>query len=175
MALTERQRREIIERDGGTSILQHYSEAKGWYTGGYCGPMSEHCTDLHVHHIDTQRNGGGDVPDNLATLFACEHVGVCKQRAIPDNLALSTAARGKYVDPEKAFVVHPDITQAFMGYNGKDDYFKTVFEERNEKLLRGEVYWNTDHDKQLSETARDNSIDAGLIALGWMFHERKKK
>lgn len=175
MALTERQRREIIQRDGGTSIIQHYSEERGWFTEGYCGAMSEHCTDLHVHHINPQRNGGGDVPENLATVFACEHIGVCKQRCLPDNVSLSTPARNKYVNPERAFVIHPDITDAFMGYDGSKDYFKTVFKTRDELLAKGEVYWNTDHDRQLLDTARENTMDAGLIGSGWIFHPRNKK
>ena len=67
MALTEKQRHSIIERDWGTSQLLHYNEKEGWYKGGYCQERGGDCTDLHVHHIDPQRNGGGDEPTQLTT------------------------------------------------------------------------------------------------------------
>lgn len=177
MALTERQRASIIVRDEGTSQMLHYSEAEGWYQGGYCRERGGDCSDLHVHHIDPQRNGGGDTPDNLITLYACEHVGVCKAARIIPQLALSVPGRkeGKYVDPEKAFVVHPDITRAFLGYDGTDGYFKQVFEERDQKILSGEYYWNTDHDTQMAQTARERSQDAAAITSGFTWFDRKKK
>lgn len=82
MALTAKQRKAILERDDNTSQMRHYSEEKGWHKGGYCEDEGEGCTDLHVHHIKPQRSGGNDEPENLITLFACEHVGVCKQEKI---------------------------------------------------------------------------------------------
>lgn len=177
MALTEKQRNSIIERDWGTSQLLHYNEREGWYKGGYCQERGGDCTDLHVHHIDPQRNGGGDEPNNLITLYACEHVGVCKQARLIPELAIPVLDRrpNKYVDPDKAFVVHPDITEAFMGYDGTGDYFKKVFADRDERVRNGEYYWNTDHDEQFRETARVRTMDADMIAGGWTFVERKKK
>lgn len=177
MALTEKQRHSIIERDWGTSQLLHYNEKEGWYKGGYCQERGGDCTDLHVHHIDPQRNGGGDEPNNLITLYACEHVGVCKQARLIPALAIPTIDRkpNKYVDPDKAFVVHPDITETFMGYDGTGDYFKKVFADRDERVKNGEYYWNTDHDDQFRQTAHERSIDADMIAGGWTFTPRKKK
>lgn len=177
MALTEKQRHSIIERDWGTSQLLHYNEKEGWYKGGYCAERGGDCTDLHAHHIDPQRNGGGDTELNIILLYACEHVGICKQARLISELAIPVADRkpNKYVDPEKAFVVHPDITEAFMNYNGTEDPFKAVFAARQAALDRGEVYWNTDHDEQFRQTARERSMDAEIIAAGWTFHERKKK
>lgn len=177
MALTEKQRHSIIERDWGTSQLLHYNEKEGWYKGGYCRERGGDCTDLHIHHIDPQRNGGGDEPNNLITLYACEHVGICKQNRIVPEVALHIEGKkqGKFVDPERAFVVHPDITRAFLGYDGTDDYFKKIFHDRDERVKNGEYYWNTDHDEQFARTARERSIDADMIAGGWTFVERKKK
>lgn len=86
-ALTKRQREAILERDEHTSQMRHYSEEKGWHTGGYCIDGGENCTDLHIHHIVPQREGGSDEPENLITLFACEHVGVCKQQKIRQDKA----------------------------------------------------------------------------------------
>jgi hypothetical protein len=170
-------RTSIIIRESGTSGMLHYNEQEGWYTGGYCDERGGDCTDLHIHHIDPQRNGGGDTELNTICLYACEHVGVCKQNRIIPEVALHLEGKkqGKYVDPERAFVVHPDITRAFLGYDGTEDYFKKVFQERDERVLNGEYYWNTDHDEQFARTARERSQDAELISLGWSFPERKKK
>lgn len=177
MALTEGQRKSILLRDNYTSGMLHYSESDGWYTGGYCRDRGSDCTDLHVHHIDPQRNGGGDTAENAISLYACEHIGTCKAAKLIPELAIPVTNRkpNKYVDPEKAFVVHPDITQAFMSYDGTGDPFKDVFKARNEALARGEVYWNTDHDEQFRQHATQRNADAALITAGWKFWERKKK
>lgn len=177
MALTEKMRKSILERDNHTSGMLHYSEQDGWYTGGYCLDRGNDCADIHIHHIDPQRNGGGDTALNTIALYACEHIGICKAARIIPQLAIPVVDRkpNKYVDPNKAFVVHPDITEAFMSYDGTGDPFKDTFKARNEALARGEKYWNDGHDAQFREHARARSIDAGLIAAGWTFVERKKK
>jgi hypothetical protein len=86
-ALTKKQRQAILERDDYTSQMRHYSEDEGWHHGGYCEDGGKECTDLHVHHIIPQREGGLDEPENLITLFACEHIGVCKQQKIKREVA----------------------------------------------------------------------------------------
>ena len=86
MALTEKQRKAILERDDHTSQLLHYSEEEGFHRGGYCGDETwKTCSNLHVHHIRPQgvdKDAGlsredRDDPRNLITLFKCEHVGIC--------------------------------------------------------------------------------------------------
>lgn len=86
-ALTKKQREAILERDNHTSQMRHYSEEEGWHTGGYCEDGGEGCSHLAVHHIKPQREGGSDEPENLITLFECEHVGRCPSGKIRDNLA----------------------------------------------------------------------------------------
>lgn len=76
----------------------------------------------------------------------------------------------KYVDPNEAFVVHPDVTDGFITYNGDPDHFKKVFRGRNKKLQDGEEYWNSDHDVEMQQTAEERSKKPG-----WMFPRRKKK
>lgn len=75
----------------------------------------------------------------------------------------------KYVDPEKAFIVHPDIADAFTEYDGDPDHFKKVFKERDEAIANGEYYWNTEHDVEMAETARIRSQQPG-----WEYPVRKK-
>lgn len=66
--------------------------------------------------------------------------------------------RGKrWIDPEKKFVIHPDMLEAFRGYDGKKDAFKETFEARDEAVKRGEIYWNTDHDSEMKSTAEERS------------------
>lgn len=65
----------------------------------------------------------------------------------------------KWLDPDKAFVVHPDMQEAMMDYNPSRDSFKEVFEARDEAVEDGEVYWNDDHDDEMAETARNRSKD----------------
>ena len=81
--LTDAERKSILERDNYTSQMRHYSEEEGWHTGGYCEDETwQSCNDVHVHHIIPRGNGGTNNPENLITLFACEHVGVCKKGKI---------------------------------------------------------------------------------------------
>lgn len=163
--LTERQRNAILERDGHTSQMKHYSEVLGFYRGGYCIDDSwEECTSLQVHHIQPQRymyrEGATreevDDPKNLITLFECEHNGTCKFRKLDD-------------DPQQ-FVVHPDMAHARRLYRelGKEAY-QIAFDHREELLEAGEPYWETDHDLELFETASELTDNA--VINGWVFPE----
>lgn len=156
--LTAKERLKIIERDNGEPQMRHYDENRGWWTGGYCELL---CQFLQVHHIDTQRNGGGNTPDNLITLAQCEHTGVCPARQIVGGLR-----GGKYTN-ENQFVVHPDIRLATMSYNGDPSFFGKFFKARDEAVAAGELYHNDDHDAEMFETARLNTLNA--IARGWIW------
>lgn len=84
-ALTKKQRDAIIERDGGTSQLRHYSEEKGFYKEPNCIYDGNPCPHLEVHHIKPQRTGGKDEATNLITLKACEHTGRCPSGRIKNG------------------------------------------------------------------------------------------
>lgn len=62
--------------------------------------------------------------------------------------------RGKWVDTDKAFVIHPDMQEALMNYRPGGDSIKECFEERKKKIDAGEPYHNSDHDVEMAETAR---------------------
>ena len=64
---------------------------------------------------------------------------------------------GKWVDTKKAFVVHPDMQEALMNYNPSRSSFKDCFNARDEAVEAGEEYWETDHDVEMAETARERS------------------
>lgn len=81
----------------------------------------------------------------------------------------------KWVDPEKAFVVHPDMGRALRDYRPDGDSLGEVFEWRDQMASSGEEYWNTDHDDEMRETAENRSKDAGIITSGWRFPSRKKR
>ena len=163
MSVTFRQRKSIIERDGGTSQIRHYSEERGWHTGGYCDE-SETCTNLHVHHVGTRRNMRDstreevDAPENLITTFSCEHVGVCPDGKIDGGR--------KYVE-RKHFVIHPDTETAFKNYDGTPRSFKVMGEIREELIAEGEQYYDNDHDREMAETARERTILAQT--KGWHY------
>lgn len=103
---------------------------------------------LQVHHILPQRY--------------CEVVGIENPDFAENGLTLCKPA---HVGPNG---IHPDIASA----RSQED-FKRIFVERNEKLKRREVYWDTSHDRQMHVLAVKNT----QIALkgGWVFPERRKQ
>jgi hypothetical protein len=92
LALNRRQRADILSRDDYTSQMRHYSEEKGWHTGGYCEDGGLDCDNLQVHHIQPQgtfenyHDPEKDSPNNLITLFECEHSGRCPDLKIKKGL-----------------------------------------------------------------------------------------
>lgn len=161
MSLTERMRSWIIKRDDNQSQLRHYTEKKGFKTKDVetCKDCDGEGCGLQVHHIDPRRNGGDDVPDNLITVLQCEHNGKKK--------------KGKLADVRKEFVIHEDMVEVFEEYRkGDKQAFNKMGKKRQEKLERGEVYWNTDHDDEMLETAKERTDN--VTALGWIWPKRKK-
>lgn len=80
--LTKAQREAILQRDEHTSQMRHYSEDRGFYNNKACPYDNNLCTSLQVHHIQPRRAHGGNEPENLITIFECEHVGRCKDNRI---------------------------------------------------------------------------------------------
>lgn len=170
--ITKNQRKAILERDNHTSQMRHYSEEKGWHTGGYC---EEGCDNLHVHHISPRRieSDKGKTreqvndPRNLITLYQCEHVGICRDRKMED--------REKYVpewirdDNFEPMVEHPDVTYATRTYDGSPRSFQHMIELRNEAIALGKKYWQDEHDVELRETAEERT--ACTACAGWHFPE----
>lgn len=162
MSLTERQRKAIIERDEGTSQMRHYSEQKGFHR-----MKAEDCVDcdgkgcgLQVHHIQPQRTEGADEPENLITVYQCEHNG--------------KKAKGAFADPATEFVIHPDMIETFQNYRkGDKRAFIKLSEQRNQKLASGVIYWNADHDEEMAETAKERTDTA--ISKGWRFPKLFKR
>ena len=142
--------------------MRHYSEENG-----FAPKQSQRCEGcdgkgcgLQVHHIDPRRNGGGDVPDNLITLYTCEHIG--------------KKGNGDLVDPSEEFVVHPDMIGTIKSYrNGNKKAFQEMGVQRDIKLQHGEIYWNPDHDEEMKETAEERTKSAS--ARGWKWPEKKKR
>jgi hypothetical protein len=158
---TDRQRQAILERDNFQGQMRHYSEDRGWFTGGYCDvPLS--CQSLHVHHITPQRilSSQGfsreqiNSPENLITLYSCEHTGQCPH--------------GVRIDPESNFVVHPDVIVAMHEYGAlKGQAFENMASARNQMIEEGIDYWNTDHDAEMYETAVERTNQA--VCNGWHY------
>ena len=83
------------------------------------------------------------------------------------------AEKLKYVDPTKAFVVHPDITEAYLNYDGTPGSFSDVFKDRDARVAAGEDYHNPDHDIEMKQSALMLTMNA--LMQGWHFPRRKKK
>lgn len=81
----------------------------------------------------------------------------------------------KWVDPKKGFVIHPDMGEALRNYRPGEDSIKGVFQARDRAVQEGQQYWNTDHDDEMAQTARERSQDAGLIGSGWRYPEVKRR
>lgn len=161
MSLTERMRNWILKRDNNTSQMRHYTEASGFKPKNVkkCKGCNGEGCPLQVHHITTQRNGGMDNPNNLITIYECEHNGRKKD--------------GTLADPDKEFMVHPDMPEVFKNYrSGDKKAFQKMQKKRNEQIESGEIYWNTDHDEEMLETAKERTNN--VIALGWIWPKKKK-
>jgi hypothetical protein len=131
MALTDRQRKAILERDKYTCRHPDKSFA--------CGGK------LYVHHISCQRWSRDvlhleweeiDNPVNLITLCRNHHVGHPRS-------------------------VHPDNQIALEAYRkGNKKAFIEMAEARNAKQERGEKYWNDEYDEEMLEYARKATMRA---------------
>ena len=80
--ISKAQREAILFRDKYTSAMLHYSEEKGFYQNTTCPYDHKPCSSLQVHHILPRGFGGENLPENLATIFECEHAGRCKDKRI---------------------------------------------------------------------------------------------
>lgn len=79
----------------------------------------------------------------------------------------------KYVDDE-TFCVHPDTKKARKGYKGNGTSFTEMFRERDRLLEEGQPFWNTDHDVEMTETARQRSMDYELQGNVWPTRNGRK-
>lgn len=159
--LTPKQRQAIIERDNHTSQMRHYSEEKGWHTEcpNNC-PVEKIKRKLNVHHVNPNGNGGSNDATNLLTIYECEHTG--------------KKCNGELVDPEEKFVVHPDMIEGFKNYRkGNKNAIAEVMQKRKPLKERGEIYWNTDHDAEMQQTAIERTLNA--LNLGWIYINKHKK
>lgn len=159
--ITDSQRKKILERDEHTSQMRHYSEKGGFQKGcGDCPLKGTTGKKLQVHHINPNGNGGTNDPQNLITVFECEHTG--------------KMCNGKLADPKKKFIIHEDMLQGFSEYRAGDkSAIRKVMERRQPLKEHGEIYWNTDHDEEMAQTAKERTDNA--VASGWKFWGRKKK
>lgn len=157
MGIKESQRQAILERDGYQSQMRHYSEEQGWFT------FTPEGVKLNIHHIIPTRYAQEVLgwqpeqindPRNLITLTQEEHIG---RRSHEPGC----------VDPTIDFVVHPDIIGAFEHYGGDRQSFQSVFDQRDIMCQQGQIYWNTDHDVELTQTAELNTLMAAM--QGWKY------
>lgn len=79
----------------------------------------------------------------------------------------------KFVSPDK-FVIHPDVRDLTQSYKGDPQHFKKGFEKRDELLAQGEPFWDTSHDEEMLETARENT-DNFIAKTGKKFPQRRKR
>lgn len=157
--LTQAERRSILERDEYTSQMRHYTEDGGFQKGCRDCPIKDKGKrKLQVHHVNPNGNGGSNEPENLITVYECEHTGkMCD---------------GTLADPNKKFVIHPDMLRGFFEYRkGNKKAIQQVMERRKPLKEKKEVYWNTDHDAEMAETAVERTQNA--ISLGWIFKRKK--
>ena len=143
VALTSRERLSILERDDFKCQFPMYSERRGWHICGYGSKSNS--TNLHCHHLETQRNGGNNDPRNLLILCKMHHT----------------------------HVIHPDVWEATQAYRaGNKDAFKEMIEKREQIIADGEIYWNDSWDIALKERATYQTHQRYFD--GWkMFKKRK--
>lgn len=89
----------------------------------------------HKHHILPQRY--------------CELLGIDPDFALNGITLCSNSHLGN---------IHPDIAQALKAYGkGDKQAIERVMKEREEKLSKKEIYWNSEHDRGLHAKATKNT------------------
>lgn len=71
-----------------------------------------------------------------------------------------------------SFTVHEDMLDFYKGYGRGGPSMEEIGRRRNQKLKEGDAFWNTDHDEEMKETARNNTDNA--VCKGWKFPRRKR-
>jgi hypothetical protein len=139
--------------------MRHYSEDCGFYSGCRECPIKEPKPKLHVHHVNPHGNGGSNDATNLLTIFECEHTGrMCD---------------GSLADVTKKFVVHPDMVTGLRNYRkGNKNAIVEVMVKRKPLKEAGLIYWNTEHDEEMQQTAIERTQNA--VARGWLYVNKKK-
>ncbi len=128
IALTQKERLSILERDDFKCQFPMYSEKRGWYQCGWGSRGESH--NLHVHHLATQRNGGNNSPRNLLTLCKTHHTKV----------------------------IHPDVYEATLAYRAGDKQaFKKMIQKREQIIADGEQYWVSDWDIAMKDRAGEQT------------------
>lgn len=72
----------------------------------------------------------------------------------------------KYVDPDLAFVIHPNVLAAFLHYNGDHEAFL-------KEMREGKDGHNDEFDDYMREIAADRTIAQAI--LGWEFQKSKRR
>lgn len=66
----------------------------------------------------------------------------------------------KYVDPDKAFIVHPNVLIAYLNYTGDHEAFIQMMREAKDGH-------NSEFDEYMRQIAEDRTIAQAM--LGWKF------
>ncbi len=149
MALTEKQRQAIYERDNHECQFPACPlRANGNSAKVACTPKK-----LNAHHVLPQRYSElfGINPD-----FAENAITICE---------------GVHIRSEQG--IHPDMARALREYRTNPDAVKQVFEQREHILEERQPYWNTEWDRPMSAIAIKRTQEAKKE--GWEFPEKKNK
>lgn len=77
----------------------------------------------------------------------------------------------KYANPETQFVIHPDNVVMYQRYAQVGPQAVQEMRESRDQLAReGKPYHNTDHDAEMTESARERT--QVKAAAGWRFTTR---
>lgn len=74
----------------------------------------------------------------------------------------------KYVDSEKAFIVHPNVLEAYLNYNGDPDEFLR-------QLKEGKHGHNDEYDEYMRQIAADRTIAQAILGWEWEPSKKRKK
>lgn len=75
---------------------------------------------------------------------------------------------------DKSFTIHPDMLDFYQGYKRGGPTMDDISDARDKKLEDGQPFWNTDHDEELRETAKENT-DNAITGRGWGFPRRRRR
>ena len=141
---TEKQRKWMIERDGGKCVL--------------CGSKES----LHVHHCR---------PFRYSMTYLKWTLQMTNSMVNGITLCESCHNGGKQ---NQEFCVHPDVARAKHRYHEDKTSFDDMFEKREDLCREGKIYWNSANDNFFIETAFKNTIEfiiGGSVPEAWGYKD----
>lgn len=128
--------------------------------------------NYQCQHPDKSITHGGrlEVDHLLPQRWGYNHLGLSEEQ-IDSPINLITECQNHHRGHPKSR--HPDAHVAWITFHEDKEAFVRMEKARNDKLVKGEKYWNSTHDEELLQIARINTEKA--IQKGWRWPFKKNQ